>query len=54
MAGAREYWIADPMKQRVMVYHFEHDTIEEYSFSDRVKARIYNELEIGFAEIGIE
>lgn len=50
-AGVREYWITDPDKQRVTVYNFEHDTIEEYSFSDKVKAGIYEDFEIDFAEL---
>ena len=53
-AGVREYWIVDPVKQRTMVYNFEHDTVEEYSFSDKVKACIYEDFEIDFAEISIE
>ena len=28
-AGVREYWLVDPDKDRVMVYNFEHGTIEE-------------------------
>lgn len=50
-AGVREYWITDPDKQRVTVYNFEYDTIEEYSFSDKVKAGIYEDFEIDFAGI---
>ena len=53
-AGVREYWIVDPMKQRIMVYNFEYDTVEEYSFSDKVKAGIYEDFEIDFAGISIE
>lgn len=54
MAGVREYWIVDPMKQRITVYNFQHDTVEEYSFSDKVKAGIYEDFEIDFAGISIE
>ena len=50
-AGVREYWIVDPMKQRITVYNFEYDTVEEYSFSDKIKAGIYEDLEIDFSEI---
>lgn len=50
-AGVREYWIVNPMKQQITVYNFEHDTFEEYSFSDKVKAGIYEDFEIDFAEI---
>ncbi|RKI41767.1 Uma2 family endonuclease [bacterium D16-51] len=53
-AGVREYWIVDPMKLLIMVYNFEHDTFEQYSFSDKIKAGIYEDFEIDFAEINIE
>lgn len=53
-AGVREYWIVDPMKPQITVYDFEHDAFEEYSFSDKVKAGIYEDLEIDFSGISIE
>lgn len=53
-AGVREYWIVDPIKQLVMIYNFEHDTFGQYSFSDKVKAGIYEDFEINFAGISIE
>ena len=53
-AGVREYWIVDPEKNRIMVYNFEHDTLAEYMFSDKVKAGIYDGFEIDFAGISIE
>lgn len=53
-AGVREYWIVDPMKQLIMVYNFEQDTYEQYSFSDKIKAGIYEDFEIDFKEISIE
>ena len=53
-AGVREYWIVDPIKQLIMVYHFEHDTFEQYSFSDKVKVGIYEDFEIDFEGISIE
>ena len=53
-AGVREYWIADSMKQLITVYNFEYDTFEQYCFSDKVKAGIYEDFEIDFAEISIE
>ena len=42
------------MKQLIMVYNFEHDTFEQYSFSDKVRAGIYEDFEIDFAGISIE
>ena len=53
-AGVREYWIVDPIKQLIMAYNFEHDTFEQYAFSDKVKAGIYEDFEMDFAEISIE
>lgn len=29
-AGVREYWIVDSIKQRVTVYFFEKESVEEY------------------------
>ena len=53
-AGVREYWIVNPMKQQIIVYNFEHDAFGEYSFSDKVKVGIYEDLEIDFSGISIE
>lgn len=53
-AGVREYWVVDIAKDRITVYNFEHDySIEEYSFTDTVKAGIYEDLSIDFSEINI-
>lgn len=43
-ADVREYWIVDPKKQRTIVYNFEHDSMEEYSFEDEVSTGIFEEL----------
>lgn len=51
--GVREYWIVDSIKQRVMVYNFEYDTIEEYTLADKVKAGIYENFEIDFSQTNI-
>lgn len=40
-AGVREYWIVDPTKERVTVYGFEKETMEEYSFGEGVPVGIY-------------
>lgn len=53
-ANVREYWIVDPMKQQITVYNFEHDTFEEYTFAEKVKAGIYENFEIDFSEISLE
>ncbi len=35
-AGVKEYWIVDSEKDRITVYNFVHDTIEEYSSGDDI------------------
>lgn len=48
-AGVREYWIVDAQKERITVYKFETDSMEEYSFTDRVGVGIFEDMEIDFA-----
>ena len=50
-AGVREYWIVDPLDLTVMVYNFENQDVEKYTFKDQVKAGIYEDLFIDFSEI---
>ena len=45
-AGVREYWIVDPMKQMVIVYRFEKETMEEFSFEDSIPVGIYEDFSI--------
>lgn len=52
-AGVREYWIVDPEKSRITVYSFESDDTAEYTFSETVKAGIYDDLQIDFSSINI-
>ena len=40
-AGVREYWIVDSLKNRITVYNFEEDTMQEYTFSEDIPAGIY-------------
>lgn len=40
-AGIREYWVVDPEKQRVSAYHFEQETMEEYSFGEQAPVGIF-------------
>lgn len=51
-AGVREYWIVDPTREMVFVYLFGDEPIqpETYTFSERVKAHIYDDLWIDFRE----
>ncbi|WP_432630595.1 Uma2 family endonuclease [Brotaphodocola sp.] len=46
-AGVREYWIVDPAKERVTVYHYEEDAAPViYSFSQEISVGIYQGLTI--------
>lgn len=50
-AGMREYWIIDPQQRSITVYDLEHKTGPMlHSFSERVKAGIYEDLYIDFSE----
>lgn len=45
-AGVREYWIVDPDKRMVMVYGFERNTAQQYSFGEAVPSGIYEGFNI--------
>lgn len=45
-AGVREYWIVDSLKQRVTVYFFEKESVEEYSFGTDIPVGIYEGFSI--------
>lgn len=40
-AGVREYWIADEERDLILVYDLQHDTAENYAFSEPVPVGIY-------------
>lgn len=44
--GVREYWIVDPAKEQVIVYGFERETMEEYSFGEDIEVGIYEGFSI--------
>ena len=50
-AGVREYWIVDADMNRISVYDFDTEDVTEYSFNDSVKAGIYDDFFINFAEV---
>ena len=41
-SGVREYWIVDAAKQRITVYNFENETVEDYAFGEEVPVGIYD------------
>ena len=53
-SGVREYWIVDPEKDRITVYYFDDNFMEEYSFKDKVKVNIYDDFEIDFSQVNID
>lgn len=53
-AGVREYWIVDSDKNRVMVYYFETDFVEVYSFDENIKGNMLEDLEINFSAMDIQ
>ncbi len=50
-AGVKEYWIVDPLKDRIMVYYFPDNFAAMYSFTDKIPVHIYDDLEIDFDQI---
>lgn len=50
-AGVREYWIVDPRTESILIYCLEQTDfqVEKYTFNDKIKAGIYNDLYIDFA-----
>ncbi len=52
-AGVREYWIVDPDKNRVTVYTFDDDDMNEYSFSDDIPVNIYPEFSINLSKLNL-
>lgn len=51
-ASVREYWIVDPLRKSIIVYDMEHDDGPIlYSFNDKIKVNIYDDLYIDFKEI---
>lgn len=54
-AGVKEYWIINPQTSAIYVYYFEVNELKAYSytFKDKVKVNIYDDLIIDFSELKI-
>lgn len=55
-AGVREYWIVDPRNEKVFVYFFDQAefSVDSYTFQDRIKVNIYDDLWIDFQELNLQ
>jgi Uma2 family endonuclease len=52
----KEYWIVNPMKKSILVYTLTdtgYDMPSIYTFNDKIKVNIYDNLEIDFASIDL-
>lgn len=54
-AGVREYWIVDPRTEKITVYCLKtpDPEIDTYTFQDKIKVNIYDDLWIDFKELDI-
>lgn len=54
-AGVREYWIVEPNEKRIVVYYLEKNNfkMKNYTFQDKIKVNIYEDLWIDFNELNI-
>ena len=54
-AGVSEYWIVNPIKKSIYVYHLEETKFETtaYTFQDKIKVSIYDDLWIDFSDAGL-
>ena len=52
-AGVREYWIVDPRTKKIFIYDLEQADmkIDSYTFQDKIKVNIYDDLWIDFKEL---
>ena len=56
VAGVKEYWIVDPIKEKVFVYYLEQENfkVEIYTFQDTIKVNIYDDFSINFSELDLQ
>lgn len=54
-AGVREYWIVNPLNQTILVYCLEESgfKMDAYTFQDKIRANIYEDLCIDFNELNL-
>jgi len=52
-AGVREYWIVDPDKNRITIYNFVAEDVQDYTFTDIIYSIIYSDFAIDFSQLEI-
>ena len=54
-AGVREYWIVDPRIENIFVYYLEQTDFQigTYTFNDKIKVNIYEDLWIDFDKLDL-
>ena len=54
-AGVHEYWIVDAMQERIYVYdmHSSNFNLIPYTFKDKIKVNIYEDLYIDFSSLNL-
>lgn len=54
-SGVKEYWIVDPERKRIFVYFLENAKfeVETYTFQEKIKVNIYDDLWVDFKELGL-
>lgn len=52
-AGVREYWIVDPHREQIFVYHLDQEAfeVEAYTFQDSIPVGIYFDFQIDFSAL---
>jgi len=51
--GVREYWIVDHQRQKIVVYYLNQTDfeMETYTFQDKIRVNIFDDLSIDFSEL---
>lgn len=53
-AGVREYWSVNPKSKATTIYFFEAEIFaQQYTFQDKIKVNIYDDLYIDFSQLNI-
>ena len=54
-AGVKEYWIVNPLSKKSFVYHLGQEDFkaDSYTFQDKIKVNIYDDLWIDLTELGL-